>query len=89
MQPDELLRPFEQKVIRDAEAFANAWNIINLAGVGANQSETLKQTRERLLKSVMVLEVAKELAEDLAKAKPASDGGRMNEAAIGKQGKKP
>lgn len=76
MQPDELLRPFEQNVIRAAEAFATAWN--NFSTAASNEA------RERLLKSIMVLEAAKELAEDLAELNSASDGGRMNEAAIGK-----
>ena len=67
--------------MREARAFADAWNHnVN----DARLAEIVMKARDRLLKSVMVLEAAKELAEDLAKAKPASDGGRMNEAAIGK-----
>lgn len=76
MQPDELLRPFEQKVIRAAEAYATACNNFG--------SDGTFEAFERLMKSIMVLEAAKELAEELAKLNSASDGGRMNEAAIGK-----
>ena len=72
MQPHEFIAPFEQKVVRDACLFARAWQMEEINSAG--KAEIVRKRRDDLLKSVMVLEAAQEIADGLPTAEPGSDG---------------